>query len=441
MFEFDPIALDRSLRAAAEETHEWRQRLREQASLQDDPFERFRADLGRSRFLEVSQLPQDDPLRRPLMRWIWDLMEQRINRVGLTQLAFRRYQQQLGGTYPSGGRVTVAEMLDNALQAPQRRRAWLAAFFDEAQPLSALERDLWERRQEIATQLELASPDELELPASAEHCTTFAVECHAALEEPLQQWRREAPHEWLEVPLGQSQASALPAHLRESTLADWFREARLLEGLRLRHFEFPRHWGLSSFLRALDALGEEFRWATAPTNQPFVIAHDPFGLEQYVMGACFASLLHNPSFLERRLGVDRKKQRDLRRAVAATTLIELAARACKLRLREAALTAPGSLQGAHRELVAEWLGPAAPHAASLAWFRLRRDDAQRLCGAVLGYALSVRLCEEHDEDWFRSPRAVERLRSEAAMPPTIDVQSEQFEEALSVTRAHLCASL
>jgi hypothetical protein len=36
------------------------------------------------------------------------------------------------------------------------------------------------------------------------------------------------------------------------------------------------------------------------------------------------------------------------------------------------------------------------------------------------------LTESHDEDWFRNPRAVDQLRSEAALPPQCETSPDDL---------------
>jgi hypothetical protein len=44
-------------------------------------------------------------------------------------------------------------------------------------------------------------------------------------------------------------------------------------------------------------------------------------------------------------------------------------------------------------------------------------DAQRLAGLLLAATRARELADEHDEDWFRNPRAIDQLRAETRVVP------------------------
>jgi len=68
------------------------------------------------------------------------------------------------------------------------------------------------------------------------------------------------------------------------------------------------------------------------------------------------------------------------------------------------------------------------------WLRLRNDDAQRFLAVALAARRFTSLVEDHDEDWFRNPRAIERLRSEAQLPPRVSVDAEGVRESFTALR-------
>jgi hypothetical protein len=57
---------------------------------------------------------------------------------------------------------------------------------------------------------------------------------------------------------------------------------------------------------------------------------------------------------------------------------------------------------------------------------LHLDDGQRFAGLLLAPLRARELTESHDEDWFRNPRGVDQLRSEAALPPQCEVSPEEL---------------
>lgn len=439
MLVLDPIASSRELERAADVAWEWQAKLRSEPDPLDDPFEPHRALLGRTQFCAIAELPVEDPMRSPLLRWTHALMDQRINRRWLVRVHELRHHERHGIGAPVRGEFTLNELVHALLAEPQRRRVWWDALAERTERASSAERMLWQRRAHVASELGLESFDVLTSPSP--ECERLAQqhldECAAMLVE----FRREAPFEWLETPLDRSSGEWFPARLNEHLLADWFREGRLLDELRLRDWTLPRVLGPASFMRALDEFGREWRRAGAPRKQPFVVAHDPFELSNHVFGACFASLLLEPSFLERRLGMARAQQREPRRRMARVVVIEWTVRALKVLLRAAALRAPGELPELFSELVSRYFGPNVPPTLALVWLRVYTDTPQRFAAVALGYALARRLREQHDEDWFRHPRAIEELRALAELSPRVDLDPVEVEAGGEQLRAELFALL
>lgn len=435
----DPMAVSRELGSVAEAAEEWCARMRSEPDPLDDPFGPHRVLLGREQYREIEGFPADDPLRAPLLRWTYALMEQRINRKWLARTHQLRHRALHAITAPTRGEFTLNELVHAVVAEPLRRRGWWEALSECAAEASSAERMLWQRRAHIASELGLQSFDTLTAPSPEDErlAEQHLMDCESMLVE----FRREAPFEWLETPLDPTAGEWFPARLNERVLADWFREGRMLEGLELRTWSLPRAIGPSSFVRALDELGREWRRAGAPRRQPFVVAHDPLELSNHSFGACFASLLLEPSFLERRLGLARQRQRDPRRRLARVVVIEWAVRALKVLLRAAALRVPGDLPEIFIELVSRHLGPQVTPALALVWLRVHSNTPQRFAAVALGHALARRLREQHDEDWFRHPRAIEELRAEAALSPRVEVDAAELEASGNQLRAELFALL
>jgi hypothetical protein len=228
-----------------------------------------------------------------------------------------------------------------------------------------------------------------------------------------------------------------PAHLNPSSLTDLFRDTRLLEALELDPGRLPKAIAPASFMRALARLGAAVLVASAPRDQPFCIAHDAYGLQRFRYGALLGTLPLSAAFAMRRLGASRELARRATRAAAMTVLLESRIAALRVLLGEAALRGPGALRDAYSEGVYRCLGIELPDTAAGAFIKLRMDDAQRFCGLFLAIQSSHRLRDAHDEDWFRNPRAIDQLRSEAALPPEIAVPREQLDAALVTTESAL----
>ncbi len=434
----DPIALDQTLSRIADDVYDWEGALREAPEEAIDPFPLHRSKLTRTHFRELCELPEDDPLRLSFLRWTYALMERRINAAWLTRAATQRHADLHPVAGGGNGKATLHDMVTNLLSSPPQRAAWWKVLSQHGAGLSQTEATLWLRRQAIARELDLESPDEFELPNSD------VVElARAALDEclPLLEEYSGSIEAWLESSLGQDKASAFPARLNEAQLSDWFREERLLEDLRLRSWTLPQRLGPASFLRALDELGREFCHAAAPTTQPFVIAHDPYRLSDWSHGACFASLLLNPSFVERHLQLPPKNQRETLRGLAVAALLEWARRALKVCLRPVALRSAAQTTEAYRDGMHHAFGLEVAGELTHVVLPLSPADPQAFAGMALGFSRAQELTEQHDDDWFRNPRAVEQLRSEAQIPPATQVDAETLKSAHAALRQSLAALL
>jgi hypothetical protein len=64
--------------------------------------------------------------------------------------------------------------------------------------------------------------------------------------------------------------------------------------------------------------------------------------------------------------------------------------------------------------------------------QLRSSDPQRFCAIALGTLLRQSIIDAHDEDWFRNPRAVDELRSNAARPPSSTTSPETVKLGLQL---------
>jgi len=179
-------------------------------------------------------------------------------------------------------------------------------------------------------------------------------------------------------------------------------------------------------MRALARLGAAFIDANAPKDQPFSIAHDAYGLERRRHGALFALLLLNPEFLQRRLGASREAIRQARRSWGTSLLIASRIAAVRVLLRRSALNGGKALTDSFEERMVRACRVELPRRTAGVFVRLHDDDPQRFAGLLLGAASSQRLTESHDEDWFRNPRAVDQLRSEAVLPPRFGADSEEL---------------
>ena len=122
-FQHSPIEIDRALARAAGQWAGWRQRLRAEPGPEDeddDVLAQFRAVTGSSLFRELGELPEHDPLREPLQRWVYRLAEQRIDADALTRLERERRRKREIAEAPGRAAVSIARLLAGCLEDAQR---------------------------------------------------------------------------------------------------------------------------------------------------------------------------------------------------------------------------------------------------------------------------------------------------------------------------------
>jgi hypothetical protein len=478
-FAHSPVDLDRALARATGRWADWRDRLRSapDEETEDDPLAQFRAVTGQELFRELRDLPAHDPLREPLQRWVYRLAEQRINAEPLTRLERERRRIRQVPEAPGRGGVSLARMLEGALQDEPRRPLWLRMFLEHAAPVSAISIELWQRRREIARRMGLTGCGEIEsslrsqptpgataesaearqaagaapsslltLPealksssaaSSSADANALARRISEQLRDRVQEVAAKTPADLIGSALGQDIRADWPARLSLQRLSDYFRDGDLLRSLDLRNAPLPPSLGAASFCRALGVLGGNWFEALAPRDQPFVVAHDPYGLQRHEASALFAMLPLNARFLRRHLEVPRDSLADVQRRLGQVWLLTLAQSALRLRLRTAALSGEQAFREEFSDLVNAELGVSVPTAVAGALFRLDIEDEQRLLGSLLAVEREREMIEAHDEDWFRNPRAIEQLRAEAQRPPRLYVTLERAETALLEVKRRL----
>ncbi len=194
-------------------------------------------------------------------------------------------------------------------------------------------------------------------------------------------------------------------------------------------------------MRALYGFGTSLRAALAPSNQPFVLARDPYGLERATLGSLFALLPTKESFARRHLGVALTGMSDHRRSLARVLLVELREAALRLSLRAPALSGGSTLLRAYPELGDQALGVELHPSLLGVIFTPRSGDAQRFAARLIAVAVDHRLTQAHDEDWFRNPRAVEELREATRAPAPIVAEKEELERGAGLLSTWLTSAL
>jgi hypothetical protein len=431
-FEFHPIEVDRQLSRAWHSWVSWKLGPRPPGDEDDaHPLAAYRSVTGLALFRRLGEMPESDPLRAPLRRWVYRLAEQRINQPALSALAHERHRESHHPDMPGRVSVNFRSMLTRALTDAPRRDAWTHVLLQHAPPVSGRAVELWQRRREVARRMGLAQPADIEAPLP--DAVGLADTLAAVTRERVAELELGSLAGYFERALGADVPAAWPARLSPRRMLDYFREGDLLRSLDLRVAPLPASLGAASFGRALGQLGAAWYEALAPTDQPFVIAHDPYGLGRHEAAALLSLLPLNARFARRHLDVSARAWPDVQRRLAQLWLLDLAVAALRVRLRRHALGSEQGFREAYAELTSRDLTLSLPRTSAGALFPLGVEDEQALLGKLLAPSRVEGLIAAHDEDWFRNPRAIEQLRAEARLPPVPQADPERAAQALRVT--------
>lgn len=430
--DLDPILLSREFARADEARRAWEAELYEAVTDDEGPLLAFRSLLSVERIENLRARPDDDPLKAPLLRWAWFLTERRVNQAWYSRAAFHRYLEKHVLDAPERGSFTPSQILHAALPEDARRASWLEALPKAFGDHSRLVGAHWQRRTELGRRLKL-SPDALELPAP--DVVDVARAWLAQSKDLFAEFRIKTLADFVRLALARETDRGFPSRINEATFLDWFREGGLLRDLEPRLSRLPQPLGAASYQRALVQFGHAVRVAAAPTRQPFVIAHDPHGLEAFNMGFVFGRLLGSRAFLTRRLGLTPEQALAAARASARVELLASRWFAFALTLRPLALSSYDRLRRDFCDLAYDALGVELSVDLALSLPRVSPHDAQRFAGWATARERFALLEEAHDEDWYRNPRAIDQLRSEAELSPRTELPTEELRSGL--TRSHV----
>lgn len=388
--------------------------------------------------LERLATDKSDPIAAPLLRFLYwlELMRLALPREGER---VRRYRAEHHAfDRPLSGHFTWRELLGHALRDAARRPALVELLFERGDALRDAGTRLFELRAELPT-FAGRSRLELELPPPdiTEHARGFLADSADALGS----LELGSFADVLERGLAPRAADGWPRQLSLRSLNDLLGSPDWLSGLRLDVGDLPAPVSAASFLRGLLKLGAAWNDALAPAQQPFSIAHDPFGLARATHGALLASVPLAPTFLKRQLGLGKERAIGHARALSQSALLFARQMALRVLLDAPALAGPGALREAFSEHAASALGFELPPTGAGLFFRPRVGDTQRLGGVFLAATRNAWLAEEYDEDWYRNPRAIEQLRAETRLPPAVTCTTESLKAGALTLKQALVAQL
>lgn len=434
----DPLGVDRELRAVARSFESFEGALRDGHG-EDHAFELSGRRVSRELIAELAD-NQADPLAPALLRWAARLFEEHA----LVELhvahaaAFRVVRHPLDA--PERGEYTLRGLLGHALADTKGQRAtWLARLLDGAERATDLALRRAERRVEVRASLSERVP-----AVFFEGGAPVLEAAHRFLDVSRDAWAGlgiETFADVLTAGLGRDSRATWPTRVTARSVAELFREGRLSEFVAdAPDLAFPA-LGAASFLRALFRFGAALRAGLAGTRGPFALAHDAYGLDRATLGALFALLPANDAFARRELGVGAAAAADHRRSLARVLLVASREAALRTLLEQSSFAGRSALERALSEQSFRALGVELPPRALGVVFTPRTSAPGRLAGLFVAAELAARFVDEHDEDWYRNPRAVEEIRETARLPAATAADPGTMERGATALARWLEAAL
>jgi len=437
MNELDVIGLDRDVRRAAAQERAWLRKLRADAegAATEAWFEPVRHVTTRTTFEAVAALPQGDPFREPLLRWIHRLALTRIAQPMLAHAAAARQARHTSLNLPDRGAHSAQDLVHRLLADREagRRARWLDGLVDVAPSVLDAERHLREAQVEIGARLG-AGDGSAFWPCEPEILRQAASELLAKTRDLAVSLL--APAGDLGALIGPLVARDVPGVWPGGSLLRWtvdtFRATPLLDGITLDLGPMPDVLGASSFVRAFARFGAAYARAAPATGPTFAHAHDPCELGALRRGALFASLFADAAFLRQKVELSPKAAGGAAFEVGRTLLAQVRLDAARALADLPRLRAAETEERIHEALqvnVPPGLPGLLPRPAPRAPFSL--------LAALLACADAEVLRDRFDEDWFRNPEALRHLRQTDAAP----FEPKLPKDALAGAAARLAAWL
>jgi len=385
---------------------------------------------SKSRYDAVRGLRDDEPLKGALLRWVHRLTEMRVNQPWLVEdeRLYRTVPHLVRA--PSEQRVTLHAMKVQVLaSSPRESKIWWNNVAASGAALAAHRAEYLQRCAEVHARLGETdtlgyfSPDVSRLPV-----TELVQSQRGRLWELVQASGARCFFDLMTLGLGSEQTDGWPARLAPDSMLRMFSAPELFRGIDLKPGPLPERLVPASFARAAYQVGRALSLAWTPKDRPFVLLRDVDDLAGHRLGYLFVLWWGSSVFDEKVLGLGRSAARERRRSASKMILSLLAQQCLRVLFYERALShrvQDEELGDVARELLpfSEALLPS----AALSWWTMRRDEVVRFYALLDAAAFYRDWVEEYDEDWLRSPRALQRLRAEGSLPAPIHVERERIE--------------
>lgn len=383
----------------------------------------------REDFREVREAALPEALKSAWLSWAFRFADARVNAPYHAAIAEAYSAERHVVAWDHAQTFTPRELFFGVLLERGKRRLYLDTLTSVPERLQSLTLELWPRRVELAHRAGFEQLDAIEAPAPNLESLAFEL-----LTQTAGLYQEVVPQELeglLEAAHAHTTLSPWPAQLNPRTLKRLLGNEEWLRGLDLRVLRLPLASSPASFCRGLCRVGAAIVDASAPKSQPFVLAHDPYGLQRLQFGALLGSLPQQLAFGRRRLQLSRTDAETQSRALAKSHLIHARTQALAVVLRARLCRSPKELLQDYEALAHQTYGIALPLALATVLPRLHPDSGQRFLACCAAPSRTRSLVAQFDEDWFDNPRGIEAVREEASQVPQTRLGTEQAQAVVS----------
>ncbi|NUP11314.1 MAG: hypothetical protein HOW73_35150 [Polyangiaceae bacterium] len=400
---FDLVRLDQRIAAMAVALRKRRRTLFAGRYSDDDQVTFARDASTRASFEALGDLGSD-PVARATRAWVGHLTIERVTSDDLVALEAARAEVD---TEVEPHR-SIHDLV-RALFGPEREaRAAAAAIRDKGAATVDAARRFAERRAEAERLLGAkpsASEDSFDPVEVALDGTDAAF---ASLDLSSKTWAGVVRRS-----VASDAGEGWPAKITARWITDTLGRGELLRGVPLDVTSLPEPLGAASFARALADVGGSWAFYDRPAQSPFCVMRTPNDDLVLRRAALFGSLILEPVFHERKLGLGRDRARHQAATIARAAIVWL--RLAAMRAAAWPLLAK-PLDGTFPDLSERALGRPIPRALLGAVPRLMPDARAELRAMLAALVDRDVLREQFDDDWFDNPRAHEALRHENHLP-------------------------
>jgi hypothetical protein len=384
--------------------------------------------VSKTRYDQLRELHDGDPLKRPLLRWVHRLAEMRVNQLWLEEDERLLGQQLHPVKEPEEASLSLRSMTLRSLHPDANvAGAWQRNLRRSGRGLFEHRAGYFARCREFHERLGLQDVLGFWSPLEESSALVASFEAQrSVLADLLGECGATHLDALLHLVQGHQHEEGWPARLSPDALSSLFAAPEFFRGTSLLMGPLPPRAVPASFWRGGFQLGRALHCAWAPVDRPLTFVRDPDDAQGHSFGNLCMLWFLSRAFDKQVLGLSSAQVKARRRSAAAIVLGHTVLSLLRADVHERAMS--GRFSDEDLEEVGRGLfqRPLERNSA-LVNFNVRRDEPVRLAAfldAAAGYQQYV---AEFDEDFLRNPRAREKLRAEAAVAASCQITRERVE--------------